>query len=94
MFIQHLSQPRFSLGMLAALQEAGQDPLMFIMRHRSGDWGDVCIEDARANDEAVAHEGDPDRKKWVLSAYVTGKRLWMITEADRSSTCLLLPSEY
>jgi hypothetical protein len=48
------------------------------------------------NDEAVAHEGNPDLRTRVLSAYRTNRsdRIWIITEADRSSTCLLLPSEY
>ena len=57
-------------------------------RHLSGDWGDLCEEDRQLNDEAV------ENGSRVLSAYVltTGEKLWVITEADRSSTCLLLPS--
>lgn len=83
-------------GAIAAMQRAGQDPLIFVQRHRSGDWGDVCAGDAKANDEAVAHEGDPEQQARVLSAYTTsaGERLWVITEADRASTCCLLPTEY
>lgn len=83
-------------GAVAALQRAGQDPLTFINRHRSGDWGDVCPADARANDEAVSHEGDLDQQGRVLSAYTTkvGGRLWVITEHDRSATTMLLPEEY
>lgn len=83
-------------GAIAALQRAGADPLTFIARHRSGDWGEVCAEDARLNDEAVAHEHDPERRQRVLSAYTTtaGDKLWVITEADRSSSCITTPGEY
>lgn len=90
-------QPRFPLGhvvatpgSLAALAESGQSPAEFLTRHASGDWGDVCSEDKRLNDEALL---DGSR---LLSAYTTagGGKLWIITEAGRSSTCLLRPEEY
>jgi hypothetical protein len=59
------------------------------MRHRSGDWGDVCDEDKKLNDEAVDGEGR------ILSAYtVDGEKVWVITEWDRSVTTVLFPSEY
>jgi hypothetical protein len=82
-------------GAVAALQRAGQDPLVFLERHRSGDGGQVSGSDARLNDEAVAHEGDPEQQERVLSAYTTaaGEKLWVITEADRALTCCLLPTE-
>ena len=59
-------------------------------RHVGGDWGCVGEEDRRLNDEALLH-GDR-----ILSAYRTdrGVKLWVITEADRSSTTVLLPEEY
>lgn len=58
-------------------------------RHAQGDWGDVDDEDWEANDRAV-REGTR-----IFSAYnVDGERIWIITEADRSSTCVLLPEEY
>lgn len=59
-------------------------------RHESGDWGDVDDEDRRANDRALT-EGTR-----LLSAYrsVNGIKFWIITEADRSATTILLPSEY
>ena len=88
---------RFSLGQivgtpgaLAALAEAGKNPVEFLWRHISGDWGDVDDEDRQANELSLL---DDNR---ILSAYKlsTGERLWIITEADRSSTTLLLPSEY
>lgn len=83
-------------GAIEALQRSRQDPLVFLNRHRAGDWGEVCPSDARLNDEAISHEGDPDRQSRVLSSYQTaaGEKLWVITEADRSSTCVLLPDEY
>ena len=75
-------------GALAVL--APEEPLTLIQRHQSGDWGEVDPHDQRANNQAFK---DGTR---LLSAYTTagGERLWIITEADRSSTCLLLPSEY
>lgn len=77
-------------GALRALEESGESPLAFLSRHERGDWGEVPAEDARANRRALK---DGSR---ILSAYRTklGERLWAITEADRSSTCLLLPEEY
>ncbi len=58
-------------------------------RHQSGDWGEAPAEDARENEFSVKHGFR------VLSSYrVAGERLWVITEADRSATTLLLPDEY
>lgn len=89
--------PRFSLGhcfMTPGAQEAlaasGQQPFEFLLRHQCGDWGEVDTEDAEENERSLLHG-------WrILSAYRTtrGERLWLITEADRSSTTCLLPSEY
>jgi len=75
---------------LEALQEAGQSPAFFLDRHAVGDWGSVCDDDKQANDEALVNGGR------LLSAYKTlkGVRLWVISEADRSSTCVLLPENY
>ena len=83
-------------GAIEALTRAQQDPLFFLERHRHGDWGDVCASDKHLNDEAIAHEGNPEHMSRVLSAYrtATGDKIWIITEADRSSTCVLLPDEY
>jgi hypothetical protein len=77
-------------GALEALAEAGQTPQDFLSRHVQGDWGEVCAEDKRLNDQALV---DGSR---LLSAYRTLRnvRIWIITEADRSSSCLLLPEEY
>jgi hypothetical protein len=97
MTTNNLLRPRFPLGQLVAtpgalraLQEAGQSPTDFLFRHVRGDWGEVCDEDKRLNDEALANG------ERLLSAYRTLRnvRIWAITEADRSSTCILLPEEY
>ncbi len=83
-------------GALAALERSGETALPLLGRHQRNDWGEVCVEDKKLNDEAVAHEGDPERQSRILSAYRTGlgDRIWIITEADRSVTTILLPTEY
>lgn len=77
-------------GALQALNEASQGVLEFLIRHATGDWGDICKDDAAEN-ELFLQEGFR-----ILSAYRTSKgvKFWVITEADRSVTTLLLPSEY
>lgn len=77
-------------GALEALSDAGQTPLEFLHRHLTGDWGEVCAEDAASNEEALQHGNR------LLSVYRTQRhvKFWIITEADRSVTTLLLPSEY
>ena len=94
---------RFDLGQIVstpgALDACPRDHLMrCLARHARGDWGSVCAEDAATNDEAVT-EGNR-----ILSAYPIDpakpckgwgdNTLWIITEADRSVTTFLLPSEY
>ena len=61
-----------------------------LARHMAGDWGDLDEEDRKANDDSVRFGGR------ILSVYVDRHqtRFWIITEADRSSTTLLLPEEY
>ena len=92
-----MSITRFPLGQIAAtpgaldaLAAAGNDPLAYIRRHVTGDWGDVEPEDANENEYSVV------RFLRILSSYHLndGTRLWIITEADRSATTLLLPEEY
>ena len=75
---------------LRALAESGQTAGSFVSRHVGGDWGCVGEEDRRLNDEALI-QGDR-----ILSSYRTdrGVKLWVITEADRSSTTVLLPEDY
>ncbi len=90
-------RPLFPLGQcvatpraLAALEEAGQSPADFLNRHVAGDWGEIDREDRGLNEQALK-EGAR-----IFSVYQTSKgvKVWVITEADRASTCVLLPDEY
>lgn len=92
-----MSQAKFPLGRivatpgaLEALKHAGQGPWRLLARHQKGDWGEVCKEDKKENELSVV------KGFRILSAYTlgTGVTLWIITEADRSVTTLLLPHEY
>jgi hypothetical protein len=76
-------------GALEVLSEAGEDPLSYLSRHSSDDWGDLDEEDRRENERSL-------RNGWrILSSYPGGgKTVWIITEADRSVTTILLPEEY
>lgn len=77
-------------GALAALEDNAAGCTAYLERHASGDWGELCEEDMQANEEAVAE------RLRILSAYRLGDgtKIWIITEADRSATTLLLPEEY
>ena len=88
--------PRFAMGRvtitsaaLATLQEHQHLIMEMLNRHCQGDWGDVCEEDAELNNDAVKYGGR------LLSSYLIGdEKLWIITEADRSATTLLMADEY
>jgi len=68
---------------------SAEDSRKLLKRHLSGDWGDLDHEDKRANETALQTGAR------LLSAYqVNDQRIWIITEADRSSTTMLLPEEY
>jgi hypothetical protein len=77
-------------GALAALEQAQQSPQEFLSRHQAGDWGELSEEDQQENEFSIQHGFR------ILSAYRTkqGRKLWIITEADRSATTILLPEEY
>ena len=93
-----MAAPLFSLGRLVAtpaalalLAGAVKSPAELLARHQSGDWGDVPPDDARENELSVLQGFR------ILSSYQLGEggeRVWIITEADRSPTCILLPEEY
>ena len=85
-----LGQTFITPGAEEALQIAGQTEIEFLRLHMSGQWGELSEDDVRENELAL-------KKGFrLLSAYRTGKgqQLWIITEADRSATTVLLPSEY
>lgn len=77
-------------GAVAALENLGESALVFLARHAQGDWGDVPPEDWEENEFSVRNE------LRLLSAYTLEDKtkIWIITEADRSVTTILLPEEY
>ena len=91
-------RPKFSLGAivatpgaLQALQALHEDPADYLVRHVTGDWGELDAHDRRVNEEALrlGHR--------LLSAYTLRDgetKIWIITEWDRSATTMLLPNEY
>lgn len=86
---------KFHLGQLVAtpgvLELVTHDEITRALdRHICGDWGDVCKEDRKANEEALINS------LRLVSVYHSqgGIKFWIITEHDRSSTTVLLPSEY
>ena len=89
--------PLFALGQVLAtpgaleLLETHQlTALPFVLRHVSGDWGDICAEDRQVNADALQYGS----RLMSVYALTPSDKLWIITEADRSSTTLLLPQEY
>lgn len=85
-----LGQLLITPGALAMLDALSLSPLAFVQRHVSGEWGDLCEEDKQANASAL-HYGSR-----LLSSYeiAPNYKLWIITEANRMATTLLLPEEY
>ena len=97
------ARPKFELGRIfatpsavEALERARVTPEALLARHAAGDWGIVNREDAAANELALT------RSLRLVSSYVVsaagaqngGDVIWIVTEADRSATTLLLPGEY
>ncbi len=88
-------RPSFDLGRILmtpnAMSQLDNDAVIEgLRRHAVGDWGDLCEEDREANNRAL-YEGTR-----LLSAYksTAGLKYWIITEADRSATTILLPEDY
>ena len=90
--------------MTAALHHSAiSEPLLWdyitlcVERHRSGDWGELDPEDSEANDRALTG-GDRVFSSYPLPEHLVGtlaeSKLWIITEWDRSSTCILWPGDY
>ena len=77
-------------GALAALRETGENAGTFLSRHEKGDWGEICADDWKLNDEALRC-GDRLVSSFSLK---DGTKIWIITEADRLVTTVLLPEEY
>lgn len=98
LLIRELGKPgKFPMGQIVAtpaamtaMEDAGHIPPEFLIRHKYGDWGELDPEDRQENELSLING-------WrLLSAYSTrlSERLWVITEADRSVTTLLLPEDY
>jgi len=85
---------RFPLGRVVAtpgaIETIGHEGcLALLRRHAGAAWGELGDFDRRANEQAMR---DGER---LFSSYATASgKVWVVTEADRSSTCVLLPSEY
>ncbi len=77
-------------GALDALRTAGMDIADLLQRHVTGDGGDVDAEDRATNEQAGRHGGQ-SVSSYMLSNQV---KVWVISEAERSVTTLLLPEEY
>lgn len=75
-------------GGLDALTRVNEEPTRYLARHVTGDWGDA--------DDRLENERSIQNGYRLLSAYLLGDgtRIWIITEADRSATTILLPEEY
>ena len=94
LFILTIPQPKFPRGQIVITSNANarlpsQAVNECLIRHASGDWGEVCKDDAALNNDALK-AGDR-----VLSVYRSGEtKFWIITEADRSVTTVLMPEDY
>jgi hypothetical protein len=95
--IDPLEEPLFKLGKvvatpsaLVALAQAHQTAALFLGRHVRGDWGDVDKRDARLNHDALA-DGS---RLFSIYTLASGARIWVITEAGRAVTTILLPQDY
>lgn len=87
----HLGHLQQTPGAILALEENGVLSDEFFARHARGDWGDVTDDDRAENEFAIGKE----LRIWsVYHLPKTGEKIWVITEADRSLTTILLPDEY
>ena len=91
--METIIESKFDFGRVVATttlanycEKKGFSMLPYLIRHANGDWGDVCKEDWKSNDEALKNG------LRLLSEYKLpdGRRIWIITEWDRSATTLPL----
>jgi len=93
---QNPNKALFPLGQIVAtpsaislLKKLSTDPRELLIKHATGDWTEMEQEDQESNESAIQHACR------VFSAYtLSDNKFWVITEADRSSTTVLLPEEY
>lgn len=97
MLKQRIPRAKFSPGQVSvsndcmqALHDAGDKIVPYLLRHCQGDWGDVCSEDRRVNEDALR------RGLRLLSVYTlsNGKRILVLTDGNRLSTVFLMRHEY
>ena len=93
--MSHETAERFPLGQTVITPNArdtldAEDVWLCMGRHQRGDWGDLCSEDQQSNEDALGRGGR------LFSAYHDreGVKFYIITEADRSVTTVLLPEDY
>lgn len=94
----HVTKKKLELGRIVAtpaaldvLDASNQTFLDLLRRHQNGDYGGICEEDKKLNEQGLITGSR------ILSAYKTTpneKEVWVISEADRSATTILLPREY
>lgn len=92
----NLLKPRFEIGRTYATaattkwaEQSGIDLAKYMRRHHYGDWGDLDSEDKQANEDALEHGSR------IFSCYlISSRKIYVITEADRSMTTVLFASEY
>ena len=95
--METIIESKFDFGRVVATttlanycEKKGFSMLPYLIRHANGGWGDVCKEDWKSNDEALKNG------LRLLSEYKLpdDRRIWIITEWDRSATTLLFPEDY
>lgn len=92
----NILEPRFSLGKTFATsgvthwaEKTGNDLARYLRRHHCGDWGDLDADDRQANEDALEHGTR------IFSAYViSDRKIYIVTEHDRSMTTIMLATEY
>ena len=90
-----MNESKFPLGQIVATPAAieavdAEDMRSCLARHAAADWGDLCAEDREENEISLRN----DLRIFSVYRDRKGGKFWIITEADRSSTCILLPSDY
>jgi len=77
-------------GVQDLIENDNLDPLPYMLRHLSGDWGELDSSDKKLNNDALKYGAR------IFSSYQLDEfcKIWIITEADRSSTTILFRSEY
>lgn len=94
-------EPRFTLGRTYATsgvtrwaERHGIDLARYLRRHHCGDWGDLNPDDRQANEDALEH-GDRIFSSYKIDSYkIADRKIYIVTEHDRSMTTIMLSEEY